>query len=333
MSTQQYDGQAVPAQPAAPAPAPGPAAGAPQQGQQGSQQSQQAQQGNWPHGIAPYSSPIPMARTHLGHALLAEWTKIRTVRSTMWTLGVMFVLVVGIGLLTAVGLSGEQYTGMPLLSTGLFGLMLGQISVITLGVLVISSEYGTGMIRTTLTACPQRGRVLLAKGLVFFLLAFVMTTLACLLTALINSALLSDQTLPSYESHGQLADSFEGGKLVASGGEWLGATVGAGLYVALLGLLSLAVGALLRHSAGAITTMMGIVLLPLVMALFMAGEALQDVREKLIEYSPLNGLASLYRIPMSEDQDATGWPLLGGLAIVTLIVFTAAYALLNKRDV
>ncbi|MGP3986519.1 ABC transporter permease subunit [Streptomyces sp. 3N207] len=296
-------------------------------------EAQAAPQAEWPQGVAPYSSPIPMARTHLGHALVAEWTKIRTVRSTVWTLSVMFGLVVGIGLLTAMGLSGETYTGMPLLSSGLFGLMLGQICVITLGVLVITSEYGTGMIRTTLTACPQRGRVLLAKALVFFVLAFVMTTLACTLTALINSAMLSDQTRPSYVGDSNFGGSFEGGKLVASSGEWLGATVGAGLYVALLGLLSLAVGALLRHSAGAITTMMGVVLLPLVMALFMAGEALQDIREKLMEYSPLNGLASLYRIPMSEDQDATGWPLLGGLAVVTLVVFAVAYALLNKRDV
>ncbi|MEU2606044.1 ABC transporter permease [Streptomyces albus] len=333
MSTQQYGGQApVPAQPAAPHPAQQPPTQQPPAQPAMQQPVGQAPQPGAPLG-AGYTSPIPMARAHLGHALLAEWTKIRTVRSTVWTLGVMFVLVVGIGLVTAAGLSGDSFLGMPLLSPGLFGLMLGQLCVITLGVLVISSEYGTGMIRTTLTACPQRGRVLLAKAVVFFLLAFVMTTLACTLTALINDALLSDQTLPSYESQSPLADSFEGGKLVASGGEWLGATVGAGLYVALLGLLSLAVGALLRHSAGAITTMMGLVLLPLVMALFMAGEALQDIREKLIEYSPLNGLASLYRIPMADDPDATGWPLLGGLAVVTLLVLAAAYALLNKRDV
>ena len=291
------------------------------------------QQPNWPGGGPAYTSPIPLTRTHLGHAIASEWTKIRSVRSTVWTLSAMFALVVGIGLLTAVGLSGQEYVGMPLLAPGLFGLMLGQICVITLGVLVITSEYGTGMIRTTLTACPQRGRVLLAKALIFFGLAFVMTTLACTLTALLNSALLSDQTAPSYGASDGLEGSFEGGKIVADSGQWLGATVGAGLYVALLGLLSLAVGALLRHSAGAITTMMGVVLLPLVMALFMGGEALAKVREKLMEYSPLNGLASLYRIPMSDDQDATGWPLLGGLALVTLVALAVAYALLNKRDV
>lgn len=279
-----------------------------------------------------YISPVPMARTHLGHALVSEWTKIRSVRSTVWTIGVMFALVVGIGLLTAVGLSGGEYTGDPLLSSGLFGLMLGQICVITLGVLVVTSEYGTGMIRTTLTASPRRGRVLTAKALVFFVVAFVTTTVACTLTALINSALLSDQNIPSYVANSPGADSIEGGKIVADSGEWLGATVGAGLYVALLGLLSLAVGSLLRHSAGAITTMMGVVLLPLLMAMFMGSEALQSVRDKLIEFSPLNGLASLYGIPM-EENGSSGWPLLGGLACVTAVVLALALTLLNKRDV
>ncbi|MGH3309584.1 MAG: ABC transporter permease [Streptomyces sp.] len=308
------------------------------QQQPGGRATATAQPPQGPPGGGPgYASPIPLARTHLGHALASEWTKIRTVRSTVWTLSVMFALVVGIGLLTALGLSGGDYTGMPLLAPGLFGLMLGQICVITLGVLVITSEYGTGMIRTTLTACPARGRVLMAKSLVFFLLAFVMTTVACSLTALINSLLLSDQKVPDYIDRGPgspLKGSFEDGKLVADSGEWLGATVGAGLYVALLGLLALAVGALLRHSAGAITAMLGVVLLPLVMALFMNGKTLEPVRDVLMEYSPLNGLASLYRIPMSaEEHNSTGWPLLGLLAGVTVVALGAAYALLNKRDV
>ncbi|HEV7628073.1 MAG TPA: ABC transporter permease [Streptomyces sp.] len=282
-----------------------------------------------------YASPIPVTRTHLGHAIVSEWTKIRSVRSTVWTLGVMFALVVGIGLLTALGLSGGTFTGMPLLAPGLFGLMLGQICIITLGVLVITSEYGTGMVRTTMTACPQRGRVLIAKSLIFFVLAFVMTTVACTLTALINYALLSDQDVPRYaQGLDSVKDSIQDGKIVADSGEWLGATVGAGLYVALLGLLALAVGALLRHSAGAITTMLGLVLLPLVLALFMVGETLEKVREILMEYSPLNGLASLYRIPMSaEDSNGTGWPLLGILAGVTVVALGFAYTLLNKRDV
>ncbi|SCK55245.1 ABC transporter permease [Streptomyces sp. WMMB 322] len=305
--------------------------GPPQGGSQGAPHG--APQGGPAYGGG-YASPIPVTRTHLGHAIVSEWTKIRSVRSTVWTLGVMFALVVGIGLMTALLLSDTDFVGLPLLAPGLFGLMLGQICIITLGVLVVTSEYGTGMIRTTMTACPKRGRVLAAKSLIFFLLAFVMTAAACSVTALINATMLSGQKVPEFAAKsGPLKDSVENGELVASSSQWLGATVGAALYVALLGLLALAVGALLRHSAGAITAMMGLVLLPLVLALFMIGETLSDFREVLMEYSPLNGLASLYRIPMSEDQTATGWPLLGILAIATAVVLTLAFALLNRRDV
>lgn len=282
-----------------------------------------------------YASPIPVVRTHLGHAFASEWTKIRSVRSTMWTLGIMVVLVVGVGFLIALAMSTDDWIGAPLLSGGLFGLMLGQICIVTLGVLVITSEYGTGMIRTTLTASPQRWRVLAAKAVVFFVLAFVLTTAACAITAVVHSAVLGGQTVPEYERGDDMfKDSVsDSGELIATGGQWFDATVGAALYVSLLGLLALAVGAILRHSAGAITTMVGFILLPLIIALFMQTESLEDVQRKLIEYSPLSGLASLFGIPFFEDGAVGGWGLLSLLAAVTGGMLLLAFALLSKRDV
>ncbi|SDJ76730.1 ABC transporter permease [Streptomyces indicus] len=295
----------------------------------------QPQAPQWQGGVpAPttYTSPIPIRSTHLGHALASEWTKIRSVRSTMWTLGVMFLLVIGIGLMTAVGLASSEYTQVPLLSGGLFGLMLGQICIVTLGVLVITSEYGTGMIRTTMTACPARGRVLAAKAVVFFGLSFTMTLIATTLTALIQSAMLGGRPAGEFSSLPQ--ESIVNGEVIATNSEWLAATVGAALYVALLGLLALAVGAMLRHSAGAITTMLGVILLPLLLALFMQMESLRDLQEFLVEYSPLNGLATLYQLPfMGEEGSGNGWGLLGGLAVVTVAALAGAFALTHKRDV
>ncbi|MDX2645222.1 ABC transporter permease subunit [Streptomyces sp. PA03-1a] len=283
------------------------------------------------HPAPQFSSTVPVQRTHLGHALKSEWTKIRTVRSTLWTLGVMLLLILGINLLV-VGLGSTENVSDPVLGFGLFGVLLGQLCVMTLGVLVISSEYGTGMIRTTLTACPQRGRVLTAKAIVFFALTFTVTTVACALTALMNYATFGGRSVGD--------DTYVGARLViedglttASGTQWLGATVGVGLYVALLGLLSLAVGALLRHSAGAITTMMGVVLLPLIIAIFMQSDSLRKVQEKLIEYSSPNAIASLYQMPMLENGDADGVRQLIGLAIITAVALGAAYAALAKRDV
>ncbi|AVH95436.1 MULTISPECIES: ABC transporter permease subunit [Streptomyces] len=270
------------------------------------------------HAPAPhaYVSPIPVRRAHLGDALASEWTKIRSVRSTMWTLGVMILLMVVIGLgVAAIASSAEAPMGEETaLAFGFFGMLPASICVITLGVLTIASEYGTGMIRTTLTACPSRARVLTAKAIVFFLLVFTVTTVVATLVALAQVALV-DAAEPSAD-------------------EWLRATVGAGAYLAALGLLSLAIGTLIRHSAGAITVMIGLLLLPLVAALFMFSAALKSVQEWLFTYAIPSQMIALYssQPPFGEDGPA-GWePLLimGGTAAVVL---AGAYALLNSRDV
>ncbi|MEU6180489.1 ABC transporter permease subunit [Streptomyces coeruleorubidus] len=263
-----------------------------------------------------YTSPIPVVRTHLGHALASEWTKIRSVRSTMWTLGVFVLLVIGIGTLTGVvvansdpALSGESPLGL-----GFFGLLLGSMCIITLGVLTTASEYGTGMVRTTMVACPSRGRVLAAKGIVFFLVAFVVTLVSASLVAFLHVAML------------------EGEGANPSGGEWLRGTVGISAYVALLGLLSLAIGSIIRHSAGAITIMIGTVLAPLVIALFMFSESLQGVRDALFEYSIPNQLSVFYSNSLSQS-GPSGWDPLWILLGATAVAFAAAFALLEKRDV
>ncbi|MFD7874936.1 ABC transporter permease subunit [Streptomyces sp. NPDC059766] len=264
-----------------------------------------------------YTSPIPVVRTHLGHAIASEWTKIRSVRSTMWTLGVFVLLVVGIGLLAALVISANatesDLSGENPLSYGFFGLLIGSMCIITLGVLTTASEYGTGMIRTTMTACPSRGRVLTAKAIVFFLVAFVITLVSASLVALADVSILDGARQPS-------------------GGEWFKATVGVSLYMALLGLLSLVLGSIIRHSAGAITIMIGVLLAPLVIALFMFSSSLEKVREALFEYSIPNQLSVFYSTSLSES-GPSGWDPLWIALGVTAVAFAGAFALLEKRDV
>ncbi|MFI0515435.1 ABC-type transport system involved in multi-copper enzyme maturation permease subunit [Streptomyces canus] len=264
-----------------------------------------------------YTSPIPVVRTHLGHAVASEWTKIRSVRSTIWTLGVFVLLVIGIGLgaaaLVAANTSQESIRGENPLSFGFFGLLLGSMCVITLGVLTTASEYGTGMIRTTMVACPSRGRVLAAKALVFFAVAFATTLVSVLVVALADVALLDGARTPT-------------------GQEWLKGTVGISFYIALLGLLSLIVGSVIRHSAGAITLMIGLVLAPLVIALFMFSQSLADVRQALFEYSIPNQLSVFYSNSLTET-GPSGWDPLWIMLGVTAVAFAAAFALLEKRDV
>ncbi|WP_263165562.1 ABC transporter permease [Streptomyces sp. SCSIO ZS0520] len=264
-----------------------------------------------------YVSPIPVRETHLGDALASEWTKIRSVRSTLWTLGVMAFLMLGIGLATAAAVAGSDTSleNESALGLGFFGVLLGSICVMTLGVLTIASEYGTGMIRTTLTACPARGRVLAAKALVFFLLVFTMTTVLAALVGALQTAMIADAVDPS-------------------GGEWLRSTVGVGLFVALIGLLALSVGAIIRHSAGAITLMIGVMLLPLVAAMFMFSESLSGVRDFLLEYSIPSLLIGVYgEAAAGADAGPTGWQpvwIMLGIAVAALI---GAAVALNSRDV
>ncbi|MER7044127.1 ABC transporter permease subunit [Streptomyces jumonjinensis] len=264
---------------------------------------------------ATYSSPIPVRKAHLGDALASEWTKIRSVRSTMWTLGVMAVLMLGIGILAAVTVSAADadLEGEPVLFLGFFGVLLGSLCVMTLGVLTIASEYGTGMIRTTLTACPSRSRVLTAKAIVYFLLVFTVTFVLTLVVAALQVAILDTGAAPTTE-------------------DWVRATFAVSLYVALLGLLSLALGSLIRHSAGAITVMIGLVLLPLVMAMFMYAESLRTVQESLLEYSIPSQLGVLYDNSVAES-GPQGWEPVWIMLGVTAVALGGAYAALNSRDV
>ncbi|MEU9185883.1 ABC transporter permease [Streptomyces sp. NPDC048484] len=265
---------------------------------------------NWQPAPGPsYNSPIPITRTHLGHALTSEWTKIKSLRSTMWTLGVFLLLVVGIGLLVATQTNDRDYQDIPYSVPAFFGLILGQICLITLGVLVISSEYGTGMIRTTFTASPQRHRVLTAKLLIFFAVAFVVSALAIGFVGLITSGM-----------HGGASDN-----------EWGGTVLMGALYVSLLGVLALAMGSMLRHSAGAITAMLGLVLVPAILPAFlMISDSLRSIGEKMLDYNAPNALAKIFQI---DSVNENGGPQLLLLACVTAVAIAGAYALLERRDV
>ncbi|WEH35949.1 ABC transporter permease subunit [Streptomyces sp. AM 4-1-1] len=290
MSTPQ-----APYQPQAPAPAP-----------------QQHRQDGASAGL--YTSPIPQRAATLGDALASEWTKIRSVRSTMWTLGVMVVLMLGIGLAAAalVDAADTDLGDTPVLSLGFYGVLLGSLCVITLGVLTIASEYGTGMIRSTLTACPSRARVLTAKAIVFFLLTFVVTTAVATIVAVSQEQIL--------------------GGAEPSGGDWLRATVGIGLYTATLGLLSLGLGALVRHSAAAITIMIGVVLLPLVVSMFMFSDSLADVQRWLFEYSIPFQIFGLYGSSVT-DSGPSGWQPLWIMLGAAAVALGGAFLSLDRRDV
>ncbi|MCP3757095.1 ABC transporter permease [Streptomyces sp. TBY4] len=271
-----------------------------------------------------YTSPLPSPRPHLGHALASEWTKLTSVRSTMWTLGALVLLVVGIGGTVILQTSSRDYEQMPFIAPALFGLLVGQLAVMVLGVLTISSEYGTGLIRTTFTAAPDRYRVLTAKYLVFAATAFFVTAGSVCLVGLTASILRDGR-----------------GSGVHASTEWATGLLGS-FYVTLLGVLALAVGALVRHSAGAVAAMLGIVTLPPVIgAVLSIWEALAPVGRALLQYNAPVALITLFGMPLDSaeapaDGSApypTGLSHLVLILLVTGVAVTASYVVSGRRDV
>jgi ABC-type transport system involved in multi-copper enzyme maturation permease subunit len=148
---------------------------------------------------------------------------------------------------------------------------------------------------------------------VFLTVAFTVTFVSVLVVALADVALLDGARTPT-------------------GQEWLKGTLGISLYIALLGLISLIIGSVIRHSAGAITIMIGVVLAPLVIALFMVSESLEGVRQALFEYSIPNQLSVFYSNSLTES-GPSGWDPLWIIMGVTAVAFAGAFALLEQRDV
>ena len=179
----------------------------------------------------------------------SEWIKFRTVRSTLWTLATAVVLMTGLSALAAWGSTltlGDQppALGMNVAQLLSAGYQLGQLAVAVLAVLTVTGEYSTGMIRSSFAAVPRRLPTLWAKALV---LSLVVATVALVAMALSYLA-----TLPF---HDELQATFD-----LSSAETLRMTVGLPLYLVGVALLAFGAGALLRHTAGALTAVLGILL-------------------------------------------------------------------------
>ena len=202
-----------------------------------------------PTTLAPATRPAG-----LGGALRSEWTKLRTVRSTGFSL--LAVAVIALGLMSLIAWAtmnrwprldpGDRLdlVAHPLEVILVRPVFVSQLVVAVLGVMVISAEYTTGMIRSTLQAQPRRLTVLTAKVAVFAALMLVVGELLSFAAFFVGRPIIA--------SHIPVALGDPG---VAR------SVIGAGLYLAVLGLFALAFGAILRHTAGAITTVLGIVLI------------------------------------------------------------------------
>jgi ABC-type transport system involved in multi-copper enzyme maturation permease subunit len=186
--------------------------------------------------------------------MLAEWTKIRSVRSTVWSLIIFIIATLGLtALLTWLTVHQLQNGHGPRRGADLLadpvsfilgtGLGLGQLAICVLGALTMTTEYSTGVIRGSLLAVPKRIPVLAAKSVVFAALICVIGEIVSFCSFFIGRALVHPVATVSLSQPGVTR-----------------AIIGAGLYLTVLGLFALAIGSVVRHSAGAISIVIGLVL-------------------------------------------------------------------------
>lgn len=259
--------------------------------------------------------------TLLLDVMRSEWTKICTVRSTFWTLVAAVVAMVGIAVVASevvvhqwATLKPEDKVGFSSIELALAGAFFAQLAVGVLGVLVITTEYGTGMIRATFAAVPQRRLVLGAKALVLF-----GVTLAVGVASSFVAFFTAEFILGTYAEEDLTASLSDPGALRA--------VLGAGVFLALMGLLGMAVGAVLRRSAGAITALFGLVFfIPVLMELLP-----HSIKDSVNKFLPSNAGTAIYRQVPGPDvlSPGMGMLVLGAYALGALAV---AAVIVQRRD-
>jgi ABC-2 type transport system permease protein len=242
--------------------------------------------------------------------LNSEWNKLRSVRSTYWSLLVAVAAMIGLGALITANQSSTHIAGFDPVSTSLAGVLLAQLAIGVLGVLVVTSEYSTGMIRTTFVAGPQRRTVIAAKAVVFGAVAFIVGTVASFITFF----------------EGQALQGHYGVSISAPGA--LRSVIGVGLYLGLLGVFAVGLGTIIRNTAGAIAALFAMILvLP---AVFQALPS--SIRDAVDKFLPGNAGQSIFHT----IRDTSTLPPWIGLAVFALYAATAltiGLVVVRRRDV
>ncbi|MFD0001572.1 ABC transporter permease [Streptomyces sp. NPDC127178] len=247
----------------------------------------------------------------------SEWTKIRSVASTMWTLSLAVVVTIALGMLIS-GLSNSEFDNMSERDRLSFdptfisfaGMTLGQLALIVFGVLVVSNEYSTGMIRTSLAAVPRRGTFLASKIAVATGLALVVGLATSFVTFFLGQAMLGDHR----------AEIGDPGVLRA--------VIGGGLYMTLIAMFSMGVAAMLRSPMLSLG-----ILMPF---FFLVSNILGNVSatEKIGQYLPDQAGSRIMQVvtPIDDDKPYGPWGGLGIMMLWVIVALAGGYATLRKRD-
>jgi ABC-type transport system involved in multi-copper enzyme maturation permease subunit len=274
--------------------------------------------------VSTHAAPVPRAGIKLQVRLRAtahsEWIKFRSVRSAPATLlaTALFVLVGAVLLATgyrngwATMSPGEKASFDPVY-TSLSGIELAQLLIGALGVMTVTGEYASGLIRGTFIATPQRAQVLAIKALIFTVAVWVVCTALSFGAFFIGQSLLT-----SPAKHATIGDP---GVLTA--------VFGGGLYLTLVGLLSLFIGVLLRRTAAALIALFVLLLVLPVAAAMLPSK----FSSNLAEFLPSNAGGQIWKLPQGGAYALSPWQGFGVLVAYVAVTALAAFVLIRRRDV
>jgi len=248
----------------------------------------------------------------------AEWTKLRSVRSTMWTLLATVGVAVGFGALVGVSqmsswdnLDPTEKLRFDPTFFSLSGLWLAQLAVGVLGVLLVSSEYATGQIRATFGATPQRGTVVAAKAVAFSGVVLVVGLLSSFAAFFVGQSIFATKDLGVAITDPGVV------RAVASGG----------LYLAAVGLLGLGLGTILRRTAGAVAALVGV----LVLAPLVSGFLPTSFQESIGKFFPAQAGMAVFSVA-PDPRSLTPWTGYGVLLAYVALTLIIGTVPLIRRD-
>jgi ABC-2 type transport system permease protein len=263
--------------------------------------------------------------------LRAEWIKLRSVPSARWAVAAALGLTVLFSLLVCASVDTSGFTpdcrpgargcgDEDMVLNSLSGIYVGQIAIVALAVMAITAEHATGTIRTSFVAKPQRFRVLATKAAVVVASAFAVGLVASVVSFQVGQ--------PVLEGNGFTAD---GGypPVSLTDGPALRAVAGSALYMVAIAVLGLGVGAMMRRSVAAISTLLGLLYVPMMVALMVPGA----VGDRLQQIAPMTAGLSIQRtVERSDSVPIAPWAGLGVAAAWAAVAFGTGAWLTRTRD-
>ena len=304
------------------------------------------------------SLPPAVGQAGLRGAIASEFTKLRSVRSTYWTLGALFVVSVGLSVAITAGTAANMANnpgnkaGFDATQTSLGAFFeLGQLIIAVIGAMVITSEYSTGMIRTSLTAQPRRGVVYAAKAIAFTAVTLVISIVTSFVAFFVGQAMLSGKGVAASLFHtvtipananvnctgggpgsggpGNCTATFSGTDVITAS-TVLTAIIGTALFVTIVALIAFGVGSIVRHTAGTIAIVIALLFIVPILEHTLPDNWRCDIMRFLPDAA--NQVVSITIAGNGPGHLWSAWPQLGVTALWAVVLVGIGAYLFRKRD-